>query len=84
QTNGILDDDFEEQLDKLSQVEEELLTDLIPYYRVYANTIKKTLIQISPIKRLGAFSFDSFLQTTLRINENLFVTSSIDKKTEFF
>ncbi|GMQ61728.1 hypothetical protein [Vallitalea maricola] len=84
QTNGILDDDFEEQLDKLSQVEEELLTDLIPYYRVYANTIKKTLIQISPIKRLGAFSFDSFLQTTLRINENLFVTSSIDRKTQFF
>ncbi|EPY6433105.1 hypothetical protein ACWO41_003959, partial [Clostridium sporogenes] len=37
QRDGILDDDFKEQLNKLLKVEEELLTDLIPYYRVYAN-----------------------------------------------
>ena len=84
QANGILDGDFEEQLDKLSQIEEELLTDLIPYYRVYANNVKKTSMQINPIKQLGAFSFDSFLQTTLRINKNLFITSSIDRKVQFF
>ncbi len=84
QTNGILDDGFEEQLDKLAQIEEELLTDLIPYYRVYANSIKKTSMKINPIKQLGAFSFESFLQTTLRINENLFITSSIDRKVQFF
>ena len=41
QTNGVLDDGFEEQLNKLSQIEEELLAELIPYYRVYANSIKK-------------------------------------------
>nr|WP_242976219.1 hypothetical protein [Clostridium sporogenes] len=34
QRDGILDDDFKEQLNKLLKVEEELLTDLIPYYRV--------------------------------------------------
>lgn len=84
QVNGILDDDFEEQLNKLSQIEEELLAELIPYYRVYADNIKKTSMRIKPIKQLGAFSFDSFLQTTLRINENLFITSSIDGKTQFF
>ncbi|MBU5485192.1 hypothetical protein KQI86_12680 [Clostridium sp. MSJ-11] len=82
--NGILDDGFEEQLDKLLQMEEELLTDLIPYYRVYANNIKKTSIGINHIKQLGAFSFDSFLQTVLRINKNLFITSSIDRKVQFF
>jgi len=32
---------------------------------------------------LGAFSFDSFLQSTLRINKNLFITSSIDNKVQF-
>lgn len=72
QTNGILDDGFKEQLDKLSQIEEELLAELIPYYRVYANNIKKTSLEINPIKQLGAFSFDSFLQTILRINRNFY------------
>lgn len=84
QRNGILDDGFKEQLDKLSQIEKELLTDLIPYYRVYANDIQKTSMQINPIKQWGGFSFDSFLQTTLRINKNLFITSSIDRKVQFF
>lgn len=84
QVNGILDDGFKEELSKLLKIEEELLTDLIPYYRVYANDIKKTSMQIYPIKPLGAFSFDSFLQVTLRINKNLFITSSIDRKVQFF
>ncbi|HBD00399.1 hypothetical protein [Clostridium sp.] len=84
QRNGILDDGFKGQLDKLSQIEEELLNELIPYYRVYANDIKKTSMQINPIKQLGTFSFDSFLQTELRINKNLFITSSIDRKVQFF
>ena len=84
QRDGILDDSFKEQLNKLLKIEEELLTDLIPYYRVYANDIQKTSMRINPIKQLGAFSFDSFLQTTLRINKNLFITSSVDRKVQFF
>ncbi|MFV3012816.1 hypothetical protein ACLD43_14715 [Clostridium botulinum] len=84
QRNGILDDDFKEQLNKLLKIEEELLTDLIPYYRVYANNIQKTSIQINSMKQLGAFSFESFLQTILRINKNLFIISSIDRKVQFF
>ncbi|APF25812.1 hypothetical protein NPD7_216 [Clostridium sporogenes] len=84
QGDGILDDSFKEQLNKLLKIEEELLTDLIPYYRVYVNNIKKTSMRINPIKQLGAFSFDSFLQTTLRINKNLFITSSVDRKVQFF
>ncbi|WP_461612938.1 hypothetical protein [Clostridium sp. Marseille-QA1073] len=84
QRNGILDDGFKEQLNKLLKVEEELLTDLIPYYRVYANDIKKSSMRINPIKQLGAFGFESFLQTTLRINKNLFIIGSIDRKVQFF
>ncbi|QGU95549.1 hypothetical protein GOM49_11020 [Clostridium bovifaecis] len=84
QMNGILDEGFEEELYKLLQIEEELLTDLIPYYRVYANDMKKTSMRISPIRQLGAFGFNNFLQAALRINENLFITSSIDGKVQFF
>ncbi len=83
-TNGVLDEDFEEELDKVSKIEEELLTELIPYYRVYADDIKKTSMEIRPMKSVGAFSFDSFLQSTLRINKNLFITSSIDRNVQFF
>ncbi|MCW7999142.1 hypothetical protein CFK35_14680 [Clostridium sp. cpc1] len=84
QRDGILDDDFKEQLNKLLKVEEKLLIDLIPYYRVYGSNIQKTSMRINPIKQLGAFSFESFLQTILRINKNLFITSSIDRKIQFF
>jgi hypothetical protein len=59
------------------------LTGLVPYYRVYANDIRKTSTKISPIKQIGSFGFDSFLQTALRINKNLFITSSIDRKVQF-
>ncbi|SHF05367.1 hypothetical protein SAMN02745784_02655 [Tissierella praeacuta DSM 18095] len=82
--NGILDDGFEEELDKLSLIEEKLLTDLIPYYRVHANNIKKTSMEINPIKQLGSFNFNSFLQSMLRINKNLFIISSVDSKVQFF
>lgn len=82
--NGILDEDFEEELDRLLQIEKKLLLDLIPYYRVYANDIAKTSMEINSIRQLGAFEFDSFLQSTLRINENLFITSSVDREVQFF
>jgi len=84
QIDGNLPDGFEEELEKLLQAEGELLTGLIPYYRVYAKNIKKTAMRISPIKQLGAFCFDSFLHTMLRINNNLFIASSIDRKVQFF
>jgi len=84
QENGILDNGFEERLDELLQIEKKLLIDLIPYYRIYADNIKKTSMEINPIKQLGTFCFDSFLQSILRINKNLFITGSIDSKLQFF
>lgn len=84
QVNGHLEEGFEEELEKLLQTEEKLLAGLIPYYRVYANDIRKTSMRLNPIKQLGAFGFDSFLQTIFRINKNLFITSSIDRKVQFF
>ncbi len=82
---GILnDDDFEEQLCRLSKAEEKLLSELIPYYRVYADNIRKTAMRINPAKQWGAFNFDSFLQAALRINKNLYIAGSIDRKVQFF
>ena len=66
---GILDDDFEDNLTKLSQMEETLLTELIPYYRTSLDNTKKTSMKINSIKKLGASSFNGFLKSTLRINE---------------
>jgi len=83
-TNGILDEGFEEQLEKLSQIEENLLTELIPYYRVYVDNIKKTYMEINPTKQLGAFGFDSFLGSISSINKNLFITASVDRSVQFF
>ncbi|SHH34358.1 hypothetical protein [Sporanaerobacter acetigenes] len=84
QTDGILDEGFEEQLEKLFQIEEELLTQLIPYYRVYVDNIKKTFMEVNPTKQLGAFGFDSFLESISRINENLFIAASVDRSVQFF
>ena len=55
QANGILDEGFKEQLNKLLKMEEELLTDLIPYYRVYANHIKKNFNEDKSNKTIGCF-----------------------------
>lgn len=81
---GILDDDFEEQLYRLSQTEEKLLAELIPYYRASANNVKKTSMHINQIKQIGAFNFDNFLQAALRINKNLFIAGGIERKVQFF
>lgn len=82
--NGILDEDYEDDLQTLLELEQGLLTELIPYYRLNTNNTKNTSMNIKPIKKLGAFDFDSFLITSFKINENLFITSSIDRKVQFF
>lgn len=81
---GILDNEFEDRLKKLLLIEDSLLRDLIPYYRTYVDNIKKTSMKVIPIKQLGSFSFEGFSQSILRINKNLFITSSINSKVQFF
>lgn len=82
--SGVLGDDFEEQLDKLFKIEEQLLTELVPYYRAYGNNPKKDSIEVNVIEQLGSFKFDSILQSMLRISKNLFITSGINSKVQFF
>lgn len=81
---GILDNDFEDRLKRLLQMEDSLLSDLIPYYRTYVDNIKKTSMKVISIKELGSFSSHGFPQNILRINKNLFITSSINSKVQFF
>lgn len=82
--SGVLSDNFQEELDKLSQIEDQLLTELVPYYRAYATNSKKDFIEVNTIEQLGSFKFDSFLQSMLRINKNLFIASGINNKVQFF
>ncbi len=81
---GNLDDDFEKELERLSQIEEELLKDLIPYYRLYGNKTKETSMKIMPIEELGNCSFNGFPKNILRINENLFIVNGLNGKVKFF
>lgn len=81
---GILDDDFEKELERLSKIEGDLLKDLIPYYRVYGNSTKKTSMKIGSIEELGSGSFSDFPKNILKINENLFIVSSLKGKIKFF
>lgn len=81
---GILDDDLEKELERLSQIEEELLKDLLPYYRLYGSKSKKASMKIMPIEELGSCSFNGFPQKILRVNENLFIVNSLKGKINFF
>lgn len=80
---GILEDDFEKCLEVLSAKEEKLLTEMIPHYRAYTGN-SKDVIKTEFITRLGACGFEGFLQSVLRISEDMFITGSTDCALRFF
>ena len=80
---GILEDDFEKCLEVLSAKEEKLLTEMIPHYRAYTGN-SKDVIKTEFITRLGACGFEGFLQSVLRISEDMFITGSTDCTLRFF
>ncbi|SHK50126.1 hypothetical protein SAMN02745248_02682 [Hathewaya proteolytica DSM 3090] len=81
-SNGILHEEFQAQLADLLKREEELLCELIPYYRLYSKDEKINSMEIKSLKKLGAFEFNSFLKSSLRISDNLFMVTSIDRKVQ--
>lgn len=81
---GVLPADFEKQLTDLVEIEQTLLKEMLPYYRIREESKQKTSLEITPIKALGAYRFDSILQSMFRINEHLFILSGIDRKVQFF
>ena len=80
---GIIEDDFEKCLEVLSAKEEKLLTEMIPYYRAYTGN-SKDAIKTELITRLGACGFEGFLQSVLRLSEDMFITGSTDCALRFF
>lgn len=84
QESGILIDGLEEKLNQLMEKEERLLSELVPYYRVYAKNIAKTSMEVKAIKELGGSSFHRFMESGLRINDNLYLISSTDGRLQFF
>lgn len=82
-TTGILDKDFERDIKNLKIEEEEILKELIPYFRTYSKKHKSTS-ELLETKESGSFRFNSFLSSFLRLNENLFIVSGTNKNTMFF
>jgi hypothetical protein len=80
---GIIEDDFEKCLEVLSAKEEKLLTEMIPHYRAYTGN-SKDAIKTELITRLGACGFEGFLQSVLRLSEDMFITGSTDCALRFF
>lgn len=82
-TTGILDKDFERDIKNLKIEEEEILKELIPYFRTYSKKHKSTS-ELLETKEIGSFRFNSFLSSYLKLNENLFIVSDTNKNTMFF
>lgn len=82
--SGILNNGFEKQLDKLLKIEQEILIELIPYFRVYSKAKLKTELMIKPLQQRGAYCCNNFLENIVRISKNLFITNSTNNRTQFF
>ena len=80
---GKKNDDFEHKLDKLVEQEEDLLRIMIPYYRSFIDSAKNTSITTAKVKTIGAFSFEGFAESILKISDNLYIVSSTDGGVQF-
>lgn len=81
--DGIIDDDFHKRLEELTEKEERLLKDLLPYYREYIPQAGKVSMSVRKIKKLGAVQPESYIQMVKRITDKLFITSSISGEIRF-
>lgn len=76
-------DDFEDELLELEEKQEEMEKELLSYYRSYSDNIYKSKIQIIPIKLEGSFNSESYLKSSLKIDEDIFLFSYINQKLHF-
>ena len=76
-------DDFEDELLELEEKQEEMEKELLSYYRSYSDNIYKSKIQIIPIKLEGSFNSKSYLKSSLKIDEDIFLFSYINQKLHF-
>lgn len=76
-------DDFEDKLFELEDKQEEMEKELLSYYRSYSDNIYKSKIEITPIKLEGSFNSESYIKSSLKIDEDIFLFSYINQKLHF-
>lgn len=77
---GHLDGDFKEKLDELEELENKMLKELLPYYRIYASELYQTKVRGLEVKIDGNNKLQSYLKSYLHIEENIFILASADQK----
>lgn len=76
---GIVDENFEEELEKLLNMEERLLKELIPYYRDSKTNRATNIIKV-PINQIGKNTLDNFIKHIFKLDEKRYLISTIDGK----
>lgn len=77
---GHLDGDFKEKLDELEELENKMLKELLPYYRMYASELYQTKVRGLEVKIDGNNKLQSYLKSYLHVEENIFILASADQK----
>lgn len=75
--------DFEDELLELEEKQEEMEKELLSYFRSYSDNIYESKIEITPIKLEGSFNSESYLKSSLKIDEVIFLFSYINQKLHF-
>ena len=80
---GHLNGNFKEKLDELEELENKMLKELLPYYRIYAPELYQTKVNELEVKIEGDNKLQSYLKSYLHVEENLFILASADQKVYF-
>lgn len=80
---GHLDVDFKEKLDELEDIENKMLKELLPYYRIYAPELYRTKVNELEVKIDGNNKLQSYLKSYIHVQENIFILASADQKVYF-
>lgn len=80
---GHLDGDFKEKLDELEELENKMLKELLPYYRMYASELYQTKVSGLEVKIDGDNKLQSYLKSYLHVEENIFILASADQRVYF-
>ncbi|MFQ8698140.1 MAG: hypothetical protein ACLR8B_07185, partial [Peptoniphilus harei] len=76
-------DDFKDELFELEEKQEAMEKELLSYYKSYGDNIYKSKIEITPIKLEGSFNSESYLKSSLKIDEYIFLFAYINQKLHF-
>lgn len=78
--SGIISDNFEQELKQLEEMQQRMLTELLPYYRLAFPSALEVTVENNVAKRLGSYSPDIFNRGLFRLSSRLFLATSMGGK----